>query len=89
MPMLVAGSLIIQAGLRDTFVERSQSAIRLARSHADCLDFAVSPDALEVNRVNIFEKWRSRAALEAFRNAGPEDDLFSLVETFAVQEYEV
>lgn len=89
MPILVAGHLIIQTGLRDAFVERSQSAIRLARSHEDCLDFAVSPDVLDGNRVNIFEKWRSRAALEAFRNAGPEDDLFSLVETFAVQEYEV
>lgn len=89
MPILVAGSLRIQTGLRDAFVERSQSAIRLARSHEDCLDFAVSSDTLDGNRVNIFEKWRSRAALEAFRNAGPEDDLFSLVETFAVQEYEV
>ncbi len=89
MPILVAGHLRIQTGLRDAFVERSQSAIRLARSHEDCLDFAVSPDTLDGNRVNIFEKWRSRAALEAFRNAGPEDDLFSLVETFAVQEYEV
>lgn len=89
MPILVAGSLIIKAGFRDTFVARSQPAIRLARSHEDCLDFAVSPDSLDVNRVNVFEKWRSRAALEAFRNTDPEDDLFSLVETFAVQEYEV
>ena len=49
----------------------------------------MSPDPIDKNRVNIFEKWKSRAAMEEFRNTGPESDPFSLVEAFDVDEYEV
>jgi quinol monooxygenase YgiN len=57
--------------------------------HDACEDFSVSADPVDSTRVNIFEKWQSRAALDAFRNAGPESDLFDLVESFDVEEYEV
>ena len=89
MAIVVAGKLIIKAGSRNEFVNRSLEAMLLARKNQDCDDFSVSPDAIDRNRVNIFEKWRSRSALDAFRNSGPESDLFSLVDAFDVKEYEV
>jgi quinol monooxygenase YgiN len=61
----------------------------LARKNTGCEDFSVSPDPIELNRVNVLEKWTSRAALEAFRGSGPENDMFSLVEFFDVNEYEI
>jgi quinol monooxygenase YgiN len=89
MAIIVAGKLTIQPGRRDEFVARSIDAVVQARAHNACEDFSVSADPVDAMRVNIFEKWQSRAALDAFRGAGPESDLFTLVESFHVDEYEV
>lgn len=89
MAIIVAGKLTIQPGRRDEFVLRSIDAVVQARAHNACEDFSVSADPVDATRVNIFEKWQSRAALDAFRNAGPESDLFTLVESFDVEEYDV
>lgn len=89
MAIIVAGKLTIKPGRRDEFIARSIDAVVQARAHDSCEDFSVSADPVDSTRVNIFEKWQSRAALNAFRNAGPESDLFTLIESFDVHEYEV
>lgn len=89
MAILVAGKLTIKPGHRDDFVRRSQEYVSQARTHPSCGDFSVSPDPLDASRVNIFEKWDSATAMQDFRNSGPESDIFSLVESFEIQEYEV
>jgi heme-degrading monooxygenase HmoA len=40
----------------------------MAREAPGCLDFAQSPDPLEPDRINVFERWESDAALQAFRD---------------------
>ena len=65
MAIIVAGNLTIKPGSRDVFVRRSQKAVLLARQNEACADFAVSADSSDPDRVNIFEKWASRQALEA------------------------
>lgn len=80
---------MLKPGARDEFIEQSRGAISQARELEACEDFSVSPDSIDENRVNIFEKWSSRGSLEAFRNSGPDNDSFSLVESFDVHEYEV
>ena len=89
MPIIVAGKLIIKEGLRDRFIIESLESVSIARDNQNCEDFSVSPDLLEENRVNIFEKWHSLEALDAFRIAIPENNLFSMVESFQVNEYEI
>lgn len=89
MAIIVAGKLIIKPELRDEFITKSQESIQLARSNTACEDFSVSPDSIDSNRVNVFEKWQSYTALKAFRDSGPDSDLFTLVESFEVKEYEV
>lgn len=89
MPIIVAGRLTILPKRRDEFVEKSVDAVIQARSHKSCEDFSVSPDPIDPNRVNIFEMWRSRADLDAFRSSASETDVLSLVESFTVQEYEI
>lgn len=89
MPIIVAGDLIIKKGHRAEFIKISSDAVIQARKTKGCDDFSVSEDPIDENRVNIFEKWSSLSALEKFRGAGPEDDSFSMVDSFNVKEYEV
>jgi len=87
--IIVAGKLKLKPGSRHEFIEKSCDAIRQARALAACEDFSVSPDPIDENRVNIFEKWLARAPLELFRNTGPDNDAFALVESFEINEYEI
>lgn len=89
MSIIVAGQLTIKSGLREAFINGSSEAVIQARSLPACEDFAVSPDPIDANRVNIFEKWQSKAALEQFRNSGTDNSIFASVLAFAVQEYEI
>ncbi|WP_084254130.1 putative quinol monooxygenase [Methylobacter marinus] len=89
MAIIVAGKLTIKSGSRDEFIEKSCEATLQARENEACDDFSVSPDPIDLNRVNIYEKWKSRSALDAFRGSGPESDIFSLVVCFDVNEYEI
>lgn len=89
MIVIVAGKLILKAGSRSEFIEKSRDAIVQARMLEMCEDFSVSPDPIDENRVNIFEKWISHSALVEFRNSGPNNDFFSLVENFDINEYEI
>lgn len=89
MSIIVAGKLILKPQSRDEFIEKSLEAIVLARKNGACEDFSVSPDPVELNRVNIFEKWENRRALKEFRESSQESDYFSLIESFDVNEYEI
>jgi quinol monooxygenase YgiN len=87
--LIVAGHLIVDPIDRDSYVADSAEAVVAARSAAGCLDFAVSPDAVDPRRVNVFERWRSRESLNAFRGDGPADDIASRILDVCVEEYEV
>ena len=89
MAIIVAGKLELKPGKRDEFIEKSLEAISNARRLDACEDFSVSADPVDKNRVNIYEKWDSRNSLEEFRRSGPDNDSFSLVESFDVKEYEI
>ncbi len=89
MSIIVAGQIDVQPGQRQRFLDRSQSAMRLARETTGCEDFVVAADPLDEHRVNVFEMWRSRKALNDFRDAGPDDGLTSLIVRARVHEYEV
>ena len=87
--VIVRGHLSIKAGQRETFIQRSLDAIQQARSLDACYDFAVSPDPIDPNRVNILEVWDSADALNTFRGEGPGDDLSALITGADVKEHEV
>ncbi len=89
MVIIVAGKLRLKPGKRGEFIEKSLEAISLARTVDACEDFSVSIDPIDENRVNIFEKWVARDPLVEFRSSGPDNDSFSLVESFDVHEYEI
>ncbi len=87
--IFVAGHIRVRQEDRDDFVSRSAAAVATARATGGCLDFAVSADPLDPERVNVFERWRDRESLLAFRGDGPGEDLSELILEASVAEYEV
>ena len=40
-----------------------------ARKHDGCLDLSIGPDAVDPERINVFECWRDQQSLNAWRKA--------------------
>jgi quinol monooxygenase YgiN len=87
--IVVAGSLRVDAEARDAYLEGCREVVTAAREAPGCLDFALSPDLLEPDRINVFERWESASALDAFRGSGPPDDQLAQIREIQVREYEV
>ena len=87
--VIVAGHLMVQPGQRDAYLSGCAEVVRLARNAAGCLDFAVSADLVEPGRINVFERWVSQAAVEAFRGGGPSGGQGAALLSASVAEYDV
>ncbi len=71
--IIIAGTLTVAD--RAAYLAVVGSATALARQTPGCLDFAQSADALDPDRINIFERWESDEALAAFRALPGDDDV--------------
>ncbi|GLQ57201.1 putative quinol monooxygenase [Devosia nitrariae] len=52
---------------RDAAVSAFADMVETARQQDGCLDFAITADSLDPERVNIFECWRDQQTLNAWR----------------------
>lgn len=84
--VIVTGHLIVDD--REAYLAECHEIVRLGREAAGSLDFALSPDLLEEDRINILERWESQELLEAFRGAATPDDLGSRIRHAEVAEYD-
>ena len=66
--LIIAGTLRVDAADRAAYLELATQATTMARAAVGCLDFAQSPDPVDADRINIFERWESAADLQAFRD---------------------
>jgi quinol monooxygenase YgiN len=74
--IIIAGTLHIDASNRDRYLAEVLDVARLARHAPGCLDFVQTPDPLDPERINVYERWESDEHLHRFRTAGgPELDL--------------
>lgn len=87
--IIVAGHLRVEVSDRDAYLAQSRDAMELARRAPGCHDFIVAADPIERERINVFERWADRAALEAFRGDGPDDQLSALIVDAEIEEFEV
>lgn len=87
--VIVAGHLAVDPGQRDDYLQQCRDVVRQARRARGCLDFAITADLVDPSRVDIFERWESQAAVEAFRGSGPSDEQAAAIRSAAVAEYEV
>ena len=87
--VIVAGHIVVDPQQRDDYLSGCVEVVRQARRTAGCLDFALSADLLDPGRVNIFERWESVAAVEAFRGGGPSDEQGAAIVAASVAEYDI
>ena len=86
---IIAGHLSVVPERRDEYLSKCTDAVLAARSAPGCIDFALSADLLQPERVNVFECWQDVASVEAFRGSGPDDELTELITGADVSQHEV
>ena len=87
--VIVAGHVVVDPDQRDDYLTGCVEVVRQAREAPGCLDFSLSADLLEPGRINIFERWESQAAVEAFRGSGTSNERGEMIVSAAVCEYDV
>ncbi len=87
--VIVAGHVIVGREERDGYLAGCAAVVEQARNAPGCLDFAISADLLDPTRVNIFERWSSQDAVEAFRGSGPGEEQAAAFVSASVAEYDV
>ncbi|MQY10918.1 hypothetical protein SRB5_10310 [Streptomyces sp. RB5] len=87
--VIVAGQIFVDPQQRESYLAGCVGVVELARRTPGCLDFAVSADLVDPGRINVFERWESRAAVEAFRGDGPGDEQGAAMLAAAVDEYDI
>jgi len=87
--VIVAGHITVEPQQRESYLAGCVSVVEQARAALGCLDFAISADLIDPGRINIFERWESQAAVEAFRGSGPSDEQGAAMLSVSVAEYDV
>ncbi|MEV4123840.1 antibiotic biosynthesis monooxygenase [Nocardia sp. NPDC049707] len=87
--VIVAGHIVVDPQHRESYLMGCVSIVEEARSTPGCLDFSIAADLLDDGRINIFERWESQAAVDAFRGNGPSDGQRTAILAATVSEYDV
>ncbi|GIH74893.1 putative quinol monooxygenase [Planobispora longispora] len=87
--IIVSGWLAVDPEVRNTYLRSCVSVVEQARSSSGCLDFAVSADLVDAGRINVYERWESEEALDAFRSSGPDDEQTSMIRDAEVLRYQI
>lgn len=86
-PIIIAGHLTVDADSRDDYLRSCEAVVEAARATDGCLDFAIGADPVDPTRVMVYERWRDRPTLEAFRGEGPDGAEMSTLIAIDVGEY--
>ena len=63
--IIVGGRFEVDPEERDAFVAERHEMMRTSRGEDGCLEYTLAADPLEPDRVVLFERWESQAALDA------------------------
>lgn len=87
--IIVAGRIHVDPNERLAYLAGCRPVIEQARAAPGCLDYHLSADPIEPDRINVFERWESAEALQSFRGGGPTEDQRAAITHAAVEEYVV
>lgn len=87
--VIVAGQLFVDPARREAYLAGCIDVVEQARRAAGCLDFAITADLIDPGRINVFERWDTREAVEAFRGSGPSDEQATEIISASVAEYDI
>jgi quinol monooxygenase YgiN len=73
MTIIVSGTLHVDPAQRDAYLRARVPILEHARRAPGCLDFSLAGDVLDPGRINVYERWRSKDDLLAYRSGdGPQ-----------------
>jgi quinol monooxygenase YgiN len=87
--VIVAGHLMVAPEHRAAYLAGCVPVVEQARAAPGCLDFSLTADPLDPGRIAVFERWESRAAVDAFRGSGPSAEQAAALLSASVAEYDV
>jgi quinol monooxygenase YgiN len=87
--IIVAGWLRVNEGQRQPYLDACRPVIEAARRTRGCLDFYLSADPLEDDRINVFERWKDIESVERFRGSGPSDEQQAVIVEAQVHQHDV
>ena len=87
--VIVAGHVMVEPADREAYLVQCATVVEMARRAEGCLDFVLSADLLDPARVNVLERWRSQAAVGAFRGDGSGGQGGPAILAASVAEYDV
>jgi quinol monooxygenase YgiN len=87
--VIVAGHVVVEPRERESYLAGCVNVVEQARRAPGCLDFVIAADLVDAGRVNVYERWESQAAVDAFRGSGPSDEQSAAMLTASVAEYDV
>jgi quinol monooxygenase YgiN len=86
--IIVAGHLRVDPADRASYLDTCREVVTLARGTKGCLDFTLSADIIDADRINILERWETLEDVQAFRGSGSGDDLGARILGADVREFE-
>ena len=87
--VIVVGHLVVDPLQRESYLSADVGVVEKARRAPGCLDFAITTDLVDPGRIDVFERWESQAAVEAFRGSGPSEEQGAALLSASVAEYDV
>ncbi len=87
--IIVSGVIYVDEADRDAYVQGCREVIASARKAEGCIDFYLTADPIERDRINVFEQWESVEAVEAFRGSGPSAEQTASIRDGRVFQHEV
>ena len=87
--VIVAGHIVVDPAQREAYLAGCVGVVEQARRAPGCLDFSITADLLDPGRIDVYERWDSQAAVEAFRGSGPSDEQGATMLDASVAEYDV
>ncbi len=87
--IIVSGWLRVATESRDDYLGECRAVVEAARVAPGCMDFCLSPDLIDPDRINIFEQWETIDAVERFRGSGSSDDQQTAIVGSEVFQHEI
>jgi quinol monooxygenase YgiN len=87
--VIVAGQIFVDAAQRERYLAGCVGVVEQARRAPGCLDFSITADLIDPARINVFERWETREAVETFRGSGPREEQSAAMLRATVVEYDV
>jgi len=87
--LIIAGWLRVSPEDRDDYVRACNPIVEAARRAEGCLDFTITADSVEPDRVDVYERWESDESLHRFRESGPDGGQQDQILAAEVRKYRI